>query len=233
MTARMMPFAGLPRLSETEMKTRADEFRDELTQRRSVRQFSTESIPRPLINACLQAAVSAPSGANHQPWHFVVISDATTKHRVPLGAEEEERSFYRHRAPDDWLEALAPLGTDEHKPFLEEAPYLIAVFAQLFDRTSDGQSVKHYYVHESVGIAVGMLITALHHTGLATLTHTPSPMRFLNEILNRPPNERPYLILATGHPAADVQVPDIERKPFDRVVTYHKIPAPTPQRDRN
>ena len=231
MTARMVPLRGLPRLSETEMKTRANEFRDELTQRRSIRRFSTESVPRTLINACLQAAVSAPSGANRQPWHFVVVSDASTKHRVRLGAEQEERSFYRHRAPEDWLEALAPLGTDEHKPFLEEAPYLIAVFAQLFDRKGDGQRAKHYYVYESVGIAVGMLITALHHTGLATLTHTPSPMRFLNEILDRPPNERPYLILATGHPAPDAQVPDIERKPFDRVVTFHERPAPTRHRN--
>ena len=149
----------------------------------------------------------------------MVVRDPETKKRIRTAAEDEERAFYRGRAPDDWLEALGPLGTDEHKPFLEEAPYLIVVFAQLYGVDTDGRRVKHYYVHESVGIATGMLITAVHRAGLASLTHTPCPMRFLNDILDRPSNERPFLILVVGHPAADARVPDITRKPFDSVVT--------------
>lgn len=155
-----------------------------------------------------------------QPWHFVVVSDPATKRRIREAAEREEREFYSERAPEEWLEALEPLGTDAHKPFLETAPYLIAVFASSYGVRSDGGKVKHYYVQESVGIATGMLVTAIHHAGLASLTHTPSPMRFLNEILGRPENERPFLLLVVGFPADDAMVPDIEKKPLDEFATF-------------
>ena len=219
MPLRLVPLTGLAHLGDDEMRERATQFSDQLCRRRSVRQFSTRPVPREVIDACLRAAVSAPSGANRQPWHFVVVTDSKTKKRIRQEAEEEERAFYHGRAPDDWLEALAPIGTDEHKPFLEDAPYLIVVFAELHGLNTNGGTVKHYYVHESVGIATGILITAVHQAGLATLTHTPSPMRFLNDILARPSNERPFLILVVGHPTADARVPDITRKPFDSVVT--------------
>ena len=219
MPPRLVPLAGVRHVGDDEMRERAAQFRDDLSRRRSVRQFSDRLVPRDVIDACLRAAVSAPSGANRQPWHFVVVTDAETKKRIRLEAEQRERAFYRGRAPDDWFEALAPLGTDEHKPFLEEAPYLIVVFAGLHGVDTDGRAVKHYYVRESVGIATGMLITAVHQAGLVSLTHTPSPMRFLNDILDRASNERPFLILVVGHPAADARVPDITRKPFDSVVS--------------
>ncbi len=219
MPPRLVPLTGFGHLGDQEIRGRAAQFRDDLSRRRSVRRFSDRPVPKEVIDACLRAAVSAPSGANRQPWHFVVVTDPETKKRIRWEAEEEERAFYRGRAPDDWLEALAPLGTDEHKPFLEKAPYLIVVFAQLHGVDTDGRTIKHYYVQESVGIATGILITAVHRAGLASLTHTPSPMRFLNEILDRPSNERPFLILVVGHPAGDARVPDITRKPFDSVVT--------------
>ena len=219
MPPRLVPLTGFRQLDDDEIRTRATQFRDDLSRRRTVRRFSDRPVPRDVIDACLRTAVSAPSGANRQPWHFVVVTDPETKRRIRLEAEREERAFYRGRAPDDWLEALAPLGTDEKKQFLEAAPYLIVVFAQLHGVDTDGRTVKHYYVHESVGIATGMLITAVHQAGLASLTHTPSPMRFLNTILERPSNERPFLILVVGHPAADARVPDIARKPFNHVVT--------------
>jgi len=219
MPHRLVPFTGSHRLGDDEMRKRAARFRDDVSRRRSVRQFSDRPVPADVIDDCLGAALSAPSGANRQPWHFVVVTDPDVKKRIREGAEAEERAFYHERAPEDWLESIAPLGTDEHKPFLEEAPCLIVVFAQLHGVDGEGRRVKHYYVHESVGIATGVLITALHQAGLASLTHTPSPMRFLNEILDRPTNERPFLILVVGHPADDARVPDITRKPFDRVVT--------------
>jgi nitroreductase len=219
MPPRLVPLTGLDHLGDDEMRERATQFSDQLCRRRSVRQFSTRPVPREVIDACLRAAVSAPSGANQQPWHFVVVTDSKTKKRIRQEAEEEERAFYHGRAPDDWLEALAPIGTDEHKPFLEDEPYLIVVFAELHGLNTNGGTVKHYYVHESVGIATGILIAAVHQAGLATLTHTPSPMLFLNDILDRPSNERPFLILVVGHPTADARVPDITRKPFDSVVT--------------
>ena len=166
------------------------------------------------------AAGSAPSGANSQPWHFVVVSHAATRHEIRVEAEKEEHEFYASRAPQEWLDALAPLGTDASKPFLEIAPYLIAIFAESYGQLPDGRKVKHYYVTESVGIATGMLITALHHSGLATLTHTPSPMNFLNRILNRPENERPFLLLVVGYPAENCVVPEITKKTLAEIATF-------------
>lgn len=190
-----------------EMRRRVEEFHEEIRRRRSVRDFTARPVPRDIIERALLAAGTAPSGANMQPWHFVAVTDPELKRRIREGAEAEERAFYHGRAPRAWLEALAPLGTDEHKPFLEIAPCAIVVFALSYGVLPDGRKVKNYYVQESVGIAVGLLIAALHHAGLATLTHTPSPMAFLNEILGRPANERPYLILITGYPADGARVP--------------------------
>jgi nitroreductase len=202
------------RRAPAEMTERARALRDELVARRSVRHFSGEAVPREALVACIEAAAQAPSGANKQPWTFVLVEDAELKRRIREGAEEEERRFYEGGAPDTWLEDLEPLGTDADKRFLEEAPALIVLFAQ---RTGpDGD--KHYYVQESVGIAAGFLIAALHHAGFATLTHTPSPMRFLAEILGRPDNERPYLLLPVGFPADGCEVPAIERKPLPGVL---------------
>ncbi len=202
------------------MVARARGFRDELRLRRTVRDFSDRDVPRDAISAAVEAAGTAPNGANMQPWHFVVISDPELKSRIRRAAEQEEREFYTRRAPKEWLEALAPLGTDEHKPFLETAPYLIAIFAESYFLRPDGTKVKNYYVTESVGIATGILITALHRAGLATLTHTPSPMRFLNEILGRPENERPFLLLVVGHPADDAKVPDLRKKSLEEIATF-------------
>ncbi|MBI3160313.1 MAG: nitroreductase family protein [Chloroflexi bacterium] len=202
------------------MARRAEAFYAEVRRRRTVRDFSDRPVARQVIESCLRAAGTAPNGANMQPWHFVVVSDLEVKRRIRLAAEEEEKAFYSERAPQEWLEALAPLGTDWRKPFLEIAPYLIAVMAQSYSLLPSGKKVKNYYVQESVGIAVGFLIAALHHAGLATLTHTPSPMGFLNEILNRPANERPYLLLVVGYPAADASVPDIAKKPLDEIATF-------------
>jgi nitroreductase len=203
-----------------EMARRAAEFYAELNRRRTVREFSPRPVPRAVIDDCLRAAGTAPSGANMQPWHFVVVTDAEVKSRIRAAAEEEEREFYRHRAPQEWLDALAPLGTDEHKPFLETAPYLIAIFTQTHGIRADGGSFKHYYAHESVGIATGLLIAALHHAGLVTLTHTPSPMAFLNDLLGRPANERPFLLLVVGYPAESATVPRIGRKPLEEIATF-------------
>ena len=220
----MPSFVPLPDYREyppAEMQARADELAAELARRRSVRQFSDRAVPRELIATCLRAAGSAPSGANMQPWHFVAVgADAALRRRLRAAAEAEEREFYARRAPPEWLAALEPLGTDSDKPFLETAPWLIAVFAQRYGVLPDGRKVKHYYPLESVGIATGMLITALHHAGLATLTHTPSPMAFLNDLLGRPANERPFLLLVTGYPASDATVPDIARKPLAEIATF-------------
>lgn len=203
-----------------DMKSRAREFYEEIRRRRTVREFSPRPVPREVIDDCLRAAGTAPSGANLQPWHFVVVSDVEVKKKIREAAEVEEREFYSGKAPPEWLDALAPLGTDEHKPYLETAPYLIAVFAQNYAVLPDGRKVKNYYVTESVGIALGFLIAALHHAGLATLTHTPSPMGFLSSVLNRPANERAYLLLVVGYPAEDVRVPDITKKPLDDIATF-------------
>lgn len=220
MEAKFVPLDTYRRYREAEMRRRAASFREELRRRRSVRDFSPEPIPRAIIEDCLRAAMTAPSGANLQPWRFVVVSDPEVKSRIRVAAEAEEREFYENRAPQAWLDALAPLGTDPEKPFLETAPYLIAVFTQSYGVQPDGGRMKHYYAQESVGIATGMLITAIHHAGLASLTHTPSPMGFLNEILGRPENERPFLLLVVGYPAEDASVPVIEKKALDEVVSF-------------
>jgi nitroreductase len=214
------PLTEYTRRPESEMKARAAAFADEMRRRRTVRDYSPEPVPREIIEEAIRAAGSAPNGANRQPWHFVAVSDPAVKRRIREAAEAEEREFYEERAPDEWLEALAPLGTDEHKPFLEVAPWLIAIFAERYTVEADGRKTKNYYVAESVGIATGMLITALHHAGLATLTHTPSPMDFLNEILDRPANERPYLLLVVGYPAEDAVVPEIGKKPMNQIATF-------------
>lgn len=215
---RPVPLATFTRREEAEMVRRARAFRDEVRRRRTVREYSGEPVPEEVIDACIEAAGTAPNGANRQPWHFVVVRDPEVKRRIRVEAEKEERDFYAHRAPAAWLEALAHLGTDEHKPFLERAPVLIAIFAESYELRG-GEKLKNYYVTESVGIATGILITALHHAGLATLTHTPSPMGFLNEVLDRPANERPFLLLVVGYPADDALVPDIAKKPLDRIAS--------------
>lgn len=207
---------------ETEMLERIRAFEGDLLRRRSIRAFDSRPVSREIIERALRAAASAPNGANMQPWHFVVVGDPAIKRRIREAAEAEEREFYERRASEEWLEALAPLGTDAHKPFLEHAPWLIAIFAQLSGREPDGAVRKHYYVNESVGIATGMLITGLHHAGLATLTHTPSPMRFMNEILGRPAHEKPFLLLVVGYPAADATVPKhaVEKRPLAEIATF-------------
>ncbi len=203
-----------------EMRQRLRDFYADMQRRRTVREFSDRAVPRDIIETALLTANTAPSGANLQPWHFVVVSRPETKKEIREAAELEEREFYEHRASQEWLAALAPLGTDDRKPFLETAPYLIAVFLQKYGELPDGRKVKHYYPVESTGLATGMLITALHRAGLATLTHTPSPMKFLNEILGRPKSERPFLLLVVGYPADDARVPDISRKSLDEFVSF-------------
>lgn len=220
-----MPAASFQSLNFTEspieeMKQRATAFREEMQRRRTVRHFSDRPFPRAIIEECLITAGTAPNGANLQPWQFVVVSDPRVKHEIRVEAEKEEEEFYHRRAPQEWLDALAPLGTDEHKDFLETAPYLIAIFGKTHSTLPDGRRVKNYYVNESVGIATGFLITALHHAGLVSLTHTPSPMGFLNTILNRPSEEKPFLLLVTGFPAEDAQVPIITKKLLDEIVTF-------------
>ena len=212
------PFTPLKSFTEypiEQMRERLADFYKDVSRRRTVREFSDRPVPRDIIENALRAAGTAPSGANLQPWHFVVISGAETKARIRIAAEAEEKEFYEHRASEEWLAALEPLGTDTNKPFLETAPYIIAVFLQKFGRLPDGRKVKHYYPVESTGLAAGILITALHRAGLVCLTHTPAPMGFLNEVLDRPKSERPFLLLVTGYPAEDASVPDISRKELD------------------
>ena len=214
------PLTGYPDYPPEDMERRARAFYQELKRRRTVRDFSDRPVPRQVIEACLAAAGTAPSGANMQPWHFVAVSNPEIKGQIRAAAEAEERAFYEGRASDEWLEALAHLGTDADKPFLESAPYLIVVFQQNYGLDTEGGRVKHYYVQESAGIATGFLIAALHHAGLATLTHTPSPMKFLREVLGRPVNERATMILVTGYPATDAKVPAITKKPIDEIATF-------------
>ncbi|MEO7252174.1 MAG: nitroreductase family protein [Arenimonas sp.] len=206
--------------SDDERVARAAAFADELALRRTVREFASTPVPRAVIEHCLRAAGTAPSGANQQPWRFVAVAEPAIKQRIRSAAEEEERAFYEHRATAEWLSALADLGTDADKPFLEVAPWLIAVFYQRFATGADGSKHKRYYPHESVGIATGLLIAALHRAGLATLTHTPSPMGFLNEVLGRPRNEMPFLLLVVGHAANDCRVPDIQRLPLEEYASF-------------
>lgn len=222
--ASMIPLPGYREVPTEEMRRRAAEFRRQMSRRRSVRQFSDRPVPEQVILDCVATAASAPSGANRQPWSFAVVGDPALKRRIRRAAEEEEREFYHRRAPDEWLEALQVFGTDEHKPFLEIAPWLIVLFAQPYGLDAAGRKVKHYYVSESVGIAAGFLIAALHQAGLVCLTHTPSPMRFLAEILERPENERAFLLIPVGYPAEDARVPAIERKSLEQVV--RRFPPP-------
>jgi nitroreductase len=216
---QQIPPPKLPDYSSQEMELQSKTFLNSLLRRRTIRDFSDKPIEREVIENCIKTAGTAPSGANMQPWHFVLISNPKIKKQIRVAAEKEEKEFYEKRAPKEWLEALAPLGTDNNKPYLETAPYLIAIFMQRYGKLPDGREVKHYYGLESVGIATGMLITAIHDAGLASLTHTPSPMGFLNEILERPKNERPFLILVVGHPAKDAKVPDIKRKDMSEIMT--------------
>jgi iodotyrosine deiodinase len=205
---------------DQEMVARATAFYGDLRRRRTVRDFSDRPVPREVIERCILAAGTAPNGANMQPWHFVAVSDSELKRKIRVAAEEEEREFYGGRAPQEWLDALAHIGTDENKPFLEAAPYLIAVFGQRFGVLSDGRQVKHYYATESVGIATGMLITAIHNAGLVSLTHTPSPMGFLNTLLGRPDSERPFLLLVVGFPREGALVPDLSKKSLSEIATF-------------
>ncbi len=203
---------------EDEQSRRSHAFLEEMRRRRSVRAFSRAAVPYELIESAVAAAGTAPSGAHQQPWTFVVVSDPEIKRRIRAAAEEEERKSYESRMPDEWLEALRALGTDWRKPHIEDAPYLVVVFEQAYGQREGGSRVKHYYVRESVGIAVGFLLASLQHAGLATLTHTPSPMVFLREILERPENERPYVLIPVGYPADGCTVPDLVRKPLDEIL---------------
>ena len=205
---------------QDQMQTRAREFQEMLARRRTIRDFSDRPVPREIIEDCLLAAMTAPSGANMQPWKFIVVEDAETKSKIREAAEKEEKLFYSERATPEWLAALAPLGTDEHKPYLEVAPYLIAIFVERYGILPDGRHVKHYYAQESVGIATGMLIAAIHNAGLASLTHTPSPMGFLSEVLERPENEKAFLLLVVGYPSEDATVPDITKDPLEKRVVF-------------
>jgi iodotyrosine deiodinase len=212
-------------LDDGERLRRVTAFEQTMRTRRTVRDFSSAPVPRAVIESAIRSASRAPSGANMQPWSFVAISDAATKRRIREAAEVEERAFYGVRAPEEWLRVLQPFGTDGDKPFLEQAPWLIVVFAQPYGRGDDGIAHKHYYVKESVGIATGFLLAALHHAGLGTLTHTPSPMRFLGEILERPAEEQAYVLIVTGVPAQGAMVPVIDKKPFDAVAQFIEGPV--------
>ncbi len=207
-------------ISEAEALQRAQEFAKFLDRRRTVRDYSNRVVPQSIIEQAILAAGTAPSGANQQPWRFVAVSNPALKKQIREGAEIEEREFYGHRAPAEWLQALAHLGTDADKPFLETAPWLIAVFYERYGLDAEGNKQKRYYPHESTGIACGLLIAALHQAGLSTLTHTPSPMGFLNELLDRPKNEMPYLLLVVGYPSEQCQVPDIQRLPLSHIADF-------------
>jgi len=218
--ASLQPLSTYVEYPVEEMKQRAISFRKEMQRRRTVRHFSERPIPLEILEECLLTAGTAPNGANLQPWLFVVVSDPKVNHEIRVAAEQEEFEFYHRRAPKEWIEALGPLGTDEHKPFLDDAPYLIAIFGKNHSLLSDGSRVKNYYMNESVGIATGMLITAIHNAGLVALTHTPSPMGFLNTILDVHPDSKPFLLLVVGYPAEDAQVPIIQKKPLEEIATF-------------
>lgn len=217
---KLVPLPAYQEYPPEEMLNRSNAFYEEVLRRRSVREFSDRKFPQKIIENCIAAANTAPSGANKQPWHFVVVSNSLIKKKIRVAAEEEEKEFYTSRAPQEWLDAVAPFGTDFNKPFLETAPYLIAIFSKSYDVLEDKSKQKTYYAVESTGIATGFLINALHNAGLTCLTHTPSPMNFLNEILGRPQNEKPFLLLVVGYPADDAKVPDIIKKSVKEVTTY-------------
>src|SRR4051812_44914967 len=220
MKPRLVAAPKIEDSSDDELSRRAREFYKAMERRRTFRDYSHRPVPRDVIGNCLRAAGTAPSGANLQPWHFVAVSDPAIKREIRDAAETEEKEFYKNRAPKAWLEALAPLGTDSNKPFLETAPWLIAVFAQPFRILADGTRSPTYYAIESVGIATGMLVTAVHSCGLVALTHTPSPMGFLNKILGRPSHEKPFVLLVVGHPADHALVPDIGRKALNEISSF-------------
>src|ERR1044071_1973521 len=217
---RLVPAPEIAQRDDDDLLERAQKFYENMEKRRTIRDFSDRMVSRAVIEYCLRAAGTAPSGANLQPWHFVAVSDPSVKTEIRIAAEIEEKEFYEQRAPKAWLEALAPLGTDPRKPFLEIAPWLIAVFAQPFRFLPDGTRSPTYYAIESVGIATGLLVTALHACGLAALTHTPSPMGFLNRILGRPSHEKPFVLLVVGHPAENARVPDIGRKSLNEISSF-------------
>lgn len=206
-------------VSDEEMLQESEQFYQNIKRRRTVRDFSEQPVDRAIIENAVSAAGTAPSGAHKQPWHFAIIANPDVKRTIRIAAEVEEREFYGGKAPQAWLDDLKVFETNEQKPFLETAPYLIAVFLERNTVDADGTKHKNYYMPESVGIATGILLTALHTSGLATLTHTPSPMKFLNEILDRPSNEKPYMLIVTGHPAQDAMVPDLTRKPFAEIAS--------------
>lgn len=218
---RQLPLPDRQNLDDAEMLKRVEDFRDFMAQRHTVRDYSTRPVAQEVIEACVAAAGTAPSGANHQPWHFVAISDAAIKRQIREAAEEEERKFYDGGASDEWIKALEPIGTNADKPHLEDAPWLIVVFAQRYGLFDDGTRYKNYYVPESVGIATGMLLTALHTAGLVTLTHTPNPMKFLGGLLGRPESEKPTMIIAVGHAADNATVPAVAKikKPLDEMLS--------------
>ena len=222
MTEGHRPFPALPEYTDAQRIARARTAYERLKTRHSCRSFADTPVPREVIEAAILAAGTAPNGANHQPWHFAVVSDPAIKQQIRERAEEEEEKFYNDRAPQDWLDVLAPLGTDDSKPFLQRAPFLIVIFSQKFGFDAAGDKQKNYYFTESVGIATGLLIAAFHNAGLATLTHTPSPMKFLNEILARPSYEKAYLILVVGYPETEARVPDISRKSLSEIASFHE-----------
>ncbi len=217
-----VPLPPRQRVTPRQSLDAAEAFYERIRQRRSVRHFSDAPVERKVIEAAVKAAGTAPNGANHQPWHFACVSDAETKRAIREAAEAEERAFYGGKAGDEWLNDLQKMGTNAEKPFLETAPWLIAIFAERSGFDAEGNKRKNYYTPESVGIATGFLITALHEAGLATLTHTPNPMKFLNQILHRPDNERPYILLVVGHPAEDAQVPRAatQKKSLEEIATF-------------
>ena len=220
MTSKFIQYAQYVSYQPEEMLQRSKDYYDELRRRRSIRTFSDKRVDKEIIENCIRTAGTAPSGANLQPWHFVAVNNKELKKEIRLAAEKEEYEFYTRRASDEWLADLQPFETNEKKPFLEEAPWLIAIFEKRYGINPDGSKKKHYYTSESVGIACGLLISAIHHSGLASLTHTPSPMGFLNTILDRPSNEKPFLLLVVGYPAEGINIPDIKRKGINEIATF-------------
>ena len=217
---RHIPLTDQRSYSVDETVERSRNFYQEIKRRRTVRDFSDQPVSREVIENCILAAGTAPNGANLQPWHFSVVENLGVKTEIRKAAEQEEEAFYNGKAPQTWLDALAPLGTDSNKPFLETAPYLVVIFSKSHEQRNDGSTVKNYYANESTGIATGFLIAALHDAGLATLTHTPSPMKFLNKILNRPAHERPFVLLVVGYPSESAVVPDISKKSLAEISNF-------------